>query len=336
MKTKRRDFILKSVLATTGISTGLHSFAQELTPSSLSNSITEKKINSETDAFKISVFSKHLQWLGYAEMAAVAKEIGFDGIDITVRPGGHVLPEKVAEDLPRAVEAVRKAGLNVYMITTAIKDAADPLTENILKTASSLGIQHYRMGWLKYEENKNIEENLIDIQNTLTKLAALNKKYSIYGEYQNHSGTYFGAPVWDLYTVLNRIKSPWIGSQYDILHATVEGSNAWPIGLKLLKPYIKSIDIKDFQWAKKDDKWIPDIVPLGAGFVDFKSYFGLLKQYAIHVPISIHYEYPLGGAEHGNSTLNDEKGGCYCGHENGLHCIEESSPISCFNSVNAS
>ena len=65
---------------------------------------------------RIHVFSKHLQWLDYRGMAEAAAEIGFDGVDLTVRPRGHVLPERVEDDLPRAVEAVRQAGLRVEMI----------------------------------------------------------------------------------------------------------------------------------------------------------------------------------------------------------------------------
>ena len=300
MKTNRREFILNSLLTAAGLSSVSNVSAKHL-------SIKKLTSGSDTDVFKISVFSKHLQWLNYAEMAQVAAQIGFDGVDITVRPDGHVLPERVTEDLPKAVDAVRKAGMNVFMITTSITDADNPFTENILKTASSLGIQHYRTGWLHYNSQKNIEDNLKDIELQLAKLAAINKKYSIYGEYQNHSGDYFGAPIWDLYTVLKRINSPWLGSQYDIFHATVEGANAWPIGLKLLKPYIKSIDIKDFQWAKKDGKWVTEVVRLGEGFVDFKSYLTTLKTLGINVPVSMHFEYPLGGAEHGASTLTIER-----------------------------
>jgi L-ribulose-5-phosphate 3-epimerase len=224
MKTNRREFILKSMGITTGIPLFLHSDkAHALPADSLRHS-------SLSEAMPISVFSKHLQWLNYADMGSVAAEIGFDGVDLSVRPGGHVLPERVAEDLPKAVEAVRKAGLNVFMITTSIKGKDDPHAESILKTASALGIRHYRTGWLHYTETKSVEENLEDFQKQLAALAALNKKYDIYGEYQNHSGDYFGAPIWDLYTVLSRIKSPWLGSQYDICHATVEGANTWPTG----------------------------------------------------------------------------------------------------------
>src|SRR5205085_5843667 len=105
-----------------------------------------------------------------------------------------------------------------------------------------------------YDEKKSVDANLQYFEKQLTGIAALNKKYSIYGEYQNHAGMYFGAPVWDLYSVLSKIGSPWLGSQYDILHATVEGASAWPIGFNLLKPFIKSMDIKDFKWIEKDGK----------------------------------------------------------------------------------
>ncbi|MBK5279543.1 MAG: sugar phosphate isomerase/epimerase [Bacteroidia bacterium] len=307
MKASRREFIKKSLLATAGISYTLDSASSVYDITNVSNPHFATYQSKSNDAFKISIFSKHLQWLDYGEMAKVAASLGFDGVDLTVRPNGHVLPERVTEDLPKAVAAIRGAGMNVYMITTAIKSAEDPFTENILKTASSLDIRHYRMGYLFYDEKINIEENLKNFKDQLSKLALLNEKYSIQGEYQNHSGMYFGASIWDLYSVLKQINSPWIGSQYDINHATVEGASSWPIGFKLLKSHIKSIDIKDFFWTKKNSQWQVEYAPLGEGMVNFKEYFRLLKHYEINVPISVHYEYALGGAEHGASTLTISK-----------------------------
>lgn len=262
----------------------------------------------DDDSFKISIFSKHLQWLDYKEMAAAAREIGFDGLDLTVRPQGHVLPERVEEDLPKAVEAVSKEGKKVYMLTTAIDNADDPVTEKILKAANHLGIRHYRMGWGYYDETRSVGDNIIATQARLTKLAKLNEKYNVSGEYQNHSGVagggiYFGAAIWDLATVLKNINSQWLGSQYDIYHSTIEGANTWPVGLKLITPFIRSIDIKDFIWHKKEGKWISEAVPLGEGMVDFNKYFGLLKKQGINVPVSLHYEYPLGGAENGANKI---------------------------------
>ena len=306
--TSRRKFLIRSAIAGAGISFGADALARsgahEVKPSDFA------RISSANDPgdFKISIFSKHLHWLEYDEMARVAAEIGFDGVDLTVRPKGHVLPERVEEDLPAAMEAVQRAGMGIYMITTAIDNADDPLTEKILKTASSLGIRHYRMGWFYYDDTKTIEENISRVRDHLRKLAMLNEKYSISGEYQNHSGMdekgiYFGGAVWDLAGVLKNLNSAWLGSQYDIYHATVEGANAWPVGMQLVSPYIRTLDIKDFQWSKKEGKWSSESVPLGEGMVDYKKFLGLIKRYNIKVPISIHYEYPLGGADQGAKVL---------------------------------
>src|SRR5205814_8116826 len=57
------------------------------------------------ERLKIHIFSKHLQFLNYHDMAEAAAEMGFDGIDLTVRPSGHVLTERVETDMPKAVEA---------------------------------------------------------------------------------------------------------------------------------------------------------------------------------------------------------------------------------------
>jgi len=312
MKSSRRNFISKSILTAAGLVTGVNSGLIAGVPQVSQNEMTGFTGSNDQDGFKISIFSKHLQWLDYKGMAMTAADIGFDSVDLTVRPEGHVLPERVEEDLPKAMEAVQKAGKNIYMITTSIIDADDPLSEKILKTASSLGIRHYRTGYGHYDEKKSVEESIRLIQGKLEKLAKLNEKYSISGEYQNHSGNYgsgvyFGAPIWDLATVLKSINSPFLGSQYDIYHAIVEGANTWPVGLQLISPYIRSLDIKDFSWSKKDGKWSSATVPLGEGAVDFKTFFGLVKQLNISCPISVHYEYPIGGAEHGAKEITMKK-----------------------------
>ncbi|MBN2410618.1 TIM barrel protein [candidate division KSB1 bacterium] len=252
---------------------------------------------------KICIFSKHLQWLDYDGMAKTAANIGFDGIDLTVRPRGHVLPGNVETDLPRAVEAVKKAGLEVPMITTNIQDADDPLTEKILKTASKLGIQYYRMGWYDYDPKLEIQQNLDNFVSRLKALAAVNEHHQIKGAYQNHSGTGFGAPVWDIWLTLKEVNSKWLGCQFDIRHAVVENGHTWPITLKALGSYINTLDIKDFIWKKDEKTWQTENVPLGEGMVDFNEYFKLIKSYNIRAPICLHLEYPLGGAEHGNTSL---------------------------------
>jgi sugar phosphate isomerase/epimerase len=256
---------------------------------------------------KICVFSKHLHWLEIPEMAKTAADLGFDGVDLTVRKGGHISPEKAAEELPRAVEVIRKAGLDVPMIATDIVNPRDPLTEPILKAASRAGIRLYRTGYLDYDPQLGVAKSLEKHRKQLVELAALNKKHNIHGAYQNHAGTRIGAPVWDLWVLLKDIDPRRLGVQYDPKHATVEGGNSWILGLNLVQAHVKCMDIKDFVWAEKDGKWQTAYVPLGQGMVDFKTYFKLVKQYQIPEVMSMHFEYPLGGANTGNRELTVPK-----------------------------
>ncbi|MDX2246758.1 MAG: sugar phosphate isomerase/epimerase family protein [Bacteroidia bacterium] len=252
----------------------------------------------------ISVFSKHLQWLDYEGMANFAAEVGFDGIDLTVRPGGHVFPENVKKDLPKAVKAVEKVGLKIKLITTAITAAKEPHTETILKTAADLGVDFYRMGWIAYDPALVLKQNQEQLAAQLKELSELNARTGIKGAYQNHAGDRFGAAIWDLAEVLDPIGSEWLGCQYDIRHATVEGANAWPVTLQRIAPHINTLDFKDFVWEMKaDGKFEVKNVPLGEGIVNFDHYLALLQKLKIEAPISLHYEYDLGGAEHGNREI---------------------------------
>ncbi|MEZ4829434.1 MAG: sugar phosphate isomerase/epimerase family protein [Bacteroidia bacterium] len=256
---------------------------------------------------EISVFSKHLQWLDYGPMADFAAAIGFDGVDLTVRPGGHVLPENVKKDLPKAVRAVEKAGKKVTMITTAVAAANEEHTEAILKTAADLGIQYYRMGWVPYDPALSLKENQVRLADQFGRLAELNEKTGIRGAYQNHAGDRFGSAIWDLADMLDAIGSDWIGCQYDIRHATVEGANTWPIVLQRIAPHINTLDFKDFVWAINGDKVEVKNVPLGEGMVDFDIYVAMLRKLKVSTPICLHYEYDLGGAEHGKRDIAVDK-----------------------------
>ncbi|WPU96046.1 sugar phosphate isomerase/epimerase family protein [Mucilaginibacter sabulilitoris] len=308
MKTiSRKKFLTTAALATAGIPFGLNAMGKDTTnPLTLNG----RGVNNSTPAekIKVSIFSKHLHWLNYTDMAALAAEMGFDGVDLTVRPDGHVLPENVAIDLPKAVAAVDKAGLKVYSIVTNIKQPDEKHTVDILKAASALGIKYYRTAWFNYNNAISVPENLQVISKQLSGLSALNKQYHIHGAYQNHSGNLFGASIWDLWLALKDLDPAFIGCQYDIRHATTEGADTWATSIQPLIPYIKTTNVKDFYWEKKDGKWEVKSVPLGGGMVDFKKYFGVIKQNNIGGPLSLHCEYDaLGGAQDGAKQISISK-----------------------------
>src|SRR4051812_11300091 len=65
-------------------------------------------------------FTKHLQGLSFDQIADIAADVGVQGIEAPIRPGGHVEPERVEEDLPKLADALKKRGLGITILTSGI------------------------------------------------------------------------------------------------------------------------------------------------------------------------------------------------------------------------
>ena len=287
---KRREFLIKSAVmgVTAPFAAHTNSFAQSFSASVLAPQ-TENTI---------CTFSKTFEWLGYDDLAVFLAEAGFEGIDLSVRPNGHVLPENVERDLPTAVKAAQKQGLSVPMMVTAITDASDPFSERILKTAADQGVRYYRLGYYRYDNKLSIVQNLDKVRGQLETLSKLNERYGLQGGYQNHVGTNVGSPVWDLWYLIKDLDPNYIGCQYDVRHAAAEGINSWPLGFEAIASHIKHECIKDYVYDKDNrGRWTVKSVALGTGAVDFKRYFAMRKARGINGPLSYHYEFDLADDE---------------------------------------
>ena len=194
---------------------------------------------------KVAIFSKHLLFLHGEDLAKGAAEIGFDGIDLAVRKGGHVTPERVRQELPPLVELIRKHGLEVPMITTDIVDTETPYAEDILRTMADLNIRYYRWGGLVYEGNQSYATQLAAMKPRIAKLATLNARYKANAMFHTHSGIgVVGASIWDLYILLKDFDPTSVAVNYDVGHATVEGGfGGWINSFNICGPYVRGIAV---------------------------------------------------------------------------------------------
>lgn len=243
--------------------------------------------------YTINFFTKPLDKYGYDFMIDTLKMGGVDGLDLTVRPKGSVLPEKVAEDLPLVAEMAKKNDLFLEMMVSNITGAETPHAKNVLKTAAQNGIKHYRMGYFRYNDYEKAKETIANAKTQIQSLMGINAQYGIQGGYQNHTGNYFGAPLWDLMGVLEKVASPWISSQFDIYHAYSEGYRSWQVSMEMMAPKIGSLAVKDFTWEINNGQAKIKKVPLGQGIVDLDGFFKNIKNLNIVAPITLHIEYPL-------------------------------------------
>ena len=253
---------------------------------------------------KICAFIKFIQELPYKQLAETVAELGFDGIEATVRDGGHVLPERVEEDLPRLVEALKAVGLEITVMASSVNSLTQPHTRKVLKTAAALGVKRYRLAYYRYDTKRPILEQLKALKPVLRDLTAFHRELGLQGVYQNHAGaSSVGAPVWDLQRLMEGYSARDLAIAFDIRHATVEGGLAWPLHFQVAQPHLGAVYVKDFNWNKNRK---PVNVPLGTGQVD-PRFFRLLRQSSFSGPISLHVEYlPKAGVAANITALKND------------------------------
>jgi len=242
------------------------------------------------------LFSKLLPELGPRDLARAVKALGYTAIDLTVRPQGHVLPERAALELPKAIDAIRAEGVEVPMITTALTSAEDPTARPILTTAAKHGVQFVKPGYYRYKL-EDVKREIDATKRDFAGLARVAQDAGVRLGYHNHSGTYVGAAVWDAIAVVDPLPAQWVGYYFDVRHAVVEGGDAgWRIALALVAPRLKMLAMKDFLWERNPKGgWRVEDCPIGEGMVNWNEYAKQLARIRFSGPVSVHVEYDITG-----------------------------------------
>ena len=239
-------------------------------------------------------FSKHLPDLAWADLATATVDMGFDGIDLTVRPKGHVLPERVTDDLPRAADAIRAKGTTIAMISTEVTSASQPTAAAIFAAAAKAGIGLIKVGYWKYAL-VDVRAEVAAMGRDLAGLAALARAHGVAIGVHNHQGN-LGASLWDIAPYIDPLDPQAIGYYFDPRHAIVEGGGVgWKAATQLVAPRLKMIAVKDVFWAKGPKGWATDNCPMGEGMVDWAWFAAAITRSPFAGPISVHLEYKIPG-----------------------------------------
>jgi len=240
-------------------------------------------------------FSKHLPRMDAPGLGRALKKLGFGGVDLTVRPGGHVDPKRVAQDLPVFVAAIRQEGLTVPMLTTELVSTSDPAARPTLETAAALQIPYFKPGYYLYTF-ADVRKERDAAGARLRGLADMTARTGMRLGFHNHAG-YIGGGIWDIAAVIDTLDSKSVGYYFDVRHAVVEGGDGgWRSAFNLVAPRLFMIALKDFFWEKTATGWRQQNCPLGDGMVNWKAFFSMLAKTGFHGPASLHLEYEIPGA----------------------------------------
>jgi L-ribulose-5-phosphate 3-epimerase len=250
------------------------------------------------------LFSKHLPELDWTELGRAVKAAGFDGVDLTVRAKGHVLPERAAADLPRAIDAIKAQGVPVLMITTELTSAADPTARPILQAAARSGVRYFKTGYWRYTASSDVRAQVAATGKALEGLTALARDCGIELGFHNHAA-YIGSALWDIAPAMDRLDPKWAGYYFDPRHAVAEGGGgAWKAATHLVVPRLKMMALKDFYWDKTPKGWVIRDCPMGEGAVDWAWVGKTIGEAKFQGPISMHVEYEIPGATPAEQTKN--------------------------------
>lgn len=245
-----------------------------------------------TDAAEVVVFSKILQELNASleTTAEITAEAGLDGVDCPVRPGGQILPERAAEELPRFSEILKTLRLRIPLLTTAITGISSPYAESILRAARKVGVRFYRFGSAPRE--KDVAAQIREARAKLGELVSLNQELGLCGIYQNHSasesGAYLGGDVSELREIVRGFDPSAIGVAFDIGHAIRTHGDGWRSHFEGIKDHLAVAYIKD---VRRGAGW----VPFGQGEIAGSGYFDQLRQLKYRAPYCLHIEYDWSG-----------------------------------------
>ena len=245
---------------------------------------------------QIVLNSKFFRTLGVGDLAAKAQELGFDGVDVTVRSGHPVNLENVATALPEAVALWKKQGLVCPLATAPVTlvDPDAPEVEPLYAGCRAAGVPRVKIGFFPFKPGEDYWALVEVARRALAGFARVGKRYGVQTVYQVHSGPVLGSNCAGLMHLLRGLEPRWVGAYPDFGHMVLDGED-YPMGLAMVREYLSIVAVKDAyhapQPAGREPPFVPRFVKLGSGAVNWRRALGALKALGFDGAISVHTEY---------------------------------------------
>ena len=205
---------------------------------------------------KIGAFTKSFQEWSIPRVCRSFVDVGLDGLDLTVRPGGHIEPDQVEQLLPQARAAAKEAGTEILFLTTGITDA-NAEAEKLLATAAESGIRKVKLGYYRYDQFGTLAKEMKAVRKRIEEVIRLASRYDVLPCIHIHSGRFIPSHGTMLYQLIRDISPEEVGAYVDPLHMAKEGGGeGWRQGLDLLGPWIALCSVKNCAWerAERDEE----------------------------------------------------------------------------------
>jgi sugar phosphate isomerase/epimerase len=194
-----------------------------------------------------STFTKTWKDLPLPELAKLLAGFGFDGLELPVRPGCQVVPERIEADLPLAVRIMGDQGLRILSV-------AGDRDERTIAALAKAGIPMLRTmvpieddGYLASEARARREiDSLVPI------LSAHGVKLGV----QHHVGR-FVCNAMGLLHLIEAYDPACVGAVWDAAHAGLNGEEP-EMGIDIVWRYLCQVNLKNGYWERTNGPEAPE------------------------------------------------------------------------------
>ena len=244
---------------------------------------------------QIVLNSKFFSGLPVPGLGAKALELGYDGIDVCVRPGHPVHPDNAAAELPKAVAAWARQGLSCPLATAATDfvDPAAPGAESLYAACAEAGVPRLKIGFWRFAQGEDYWQAVDAARRDLEGFARLGEKHGVQTCYQVHSGACLGSNCAGLMHLIRGADPGLVGAYPDLGHLALDGED-WEMGLAMVRPYLSVVGVKDALYRHEPERrppWNPCFVKVGEGCVDWDRCLDILSGFGFEGPLTVHTEY---------------------------------------------
>ncbi|MEQ7128978.1 TIM barrel protein [Actinopolymorpha sp. B11F2] len=245
------------------------------------------------------LFTKLFQSRRVDEIAATTAELGFDGIDLLVRPGATVDPAE-ARDIPAAVQRLESEGLSVPMATTDLTDPERFPADAVLGACADAGVGLIRLGYWAYKPTiRPYADTVAEARQHLARLDALAAHHGVRLAIQLHGGTIHASGA--LTRVLLEGHPPERLCAYpDPGNQVVQdGREDWRMTLEILQTWLACVGVKNGGWfpaattGTGQREWSSDWFGLADGMVPWAEILPHLQAIGFDGELSLHSHYEL-------------------------------------------
>lgn len=267
---KRRHFLAQSGLAAAGA--GLVSADQ-----------------TKASEWPVVVFEKPIQTLDYDRMGEELAKMGLQGIEATIRRGGHIDPKDAETEVPKMVASLAKND-HKAIIAACNVNSTDEKDANFLRILKANGITRYRMDYFRYDLKKDLLPQVKENTAKLKEIEAMNREIGVQALYQIHAGAkYAGSLAWDAAMMFDGVDPDHAAIAFDLRHIRAGSGLSFETALAAMRKHVRAIYVKDAKWGGERSDKIKN-VPLDTGMVSQKTFQAVKKDHS-PMPLSLHMEW---------------------------------------------